>query len=436
MKRLYIIILFLAIVGYSNSTFASALYNQVGDNSGVQAFNSSNNQVVKANVITLTASTTFQYSSIDFIFKNQSGFCNTGTSSSPWQLKLTNSAHTIDYIGWNFSNTDSAFHTYSIITNQSYPGGFILPAGSYDLLFSASCSAGSGNLIFKSNATNVSFYGAITNDGVGGLATQESHVVSFTPVNTVTASTTVTMTAEIYVNDLDPDFSKFQYIEFDLINYETGFQYTPIYLPITASGGSSVSTTTVLTQGGHSMLVSFYGVNEGVTYRTHAKVFGFGVVTSTNPVDNDGAVTTDCTGLSGLDALTCNVGNFFTSLFISLFVPNGTQIDYLVGYFKDSILTKFPWGYLTRTYEIYTDSTIASSSVPALVNVPIIYGGGTTTISFDPISQLGGAGSFIEPAVTQILPYWDRFWDIIFIGWLLSFFFGLRRNAHHKEVHQ
>jgi hypothetical protein len=79
----------------------------------------------------------------------------------------------------------------------------------------------------------------------------------------------------------------------------------------------------------------------------------------------------------------------------ALFVPDGNYLDTTMQGLKDGVLSRIPWGYLTRTYNIWNSP--ATTSLPSFT-ATISMGPGDSsspelsTITFDPGDMLAGAG--------------------------------------------
>jgi len=132
-----------------------------------------------------------------------------------------------------------------------------------DSFSSVDCTvAGTYYLSLKTDTGDL-YYGQFEYDGTflfgDNLASSAfpSSIVSFSPSDGfVTASTTVTLSADVFFNSVQ-DFGILTDIEFNLANIETQFQYLPFVFPINSSGTSTYATTTVLDKGQHFMVVSF-----------------------------------------------------------------------------------------------------------------------------------------------------------------------------------
>lgn len=103
-------------------------------------------------------------------------------------------------------------------------------------------------------------------------------IISWNPaVGSTTASTLVYLSARVFNDNATS-------VTFNLSNFDTGFQYLPISIPLISSGISSVSTTTVLTPGSYvgtlqmnnssstpeAVVVSFIVVSSHSLFSTYA----------------------------------------------------------------------------------------------------------------------------------------------------------------------
>lgn len=289
------------------------------------------------------------------------------------------------------------------------------------------------------NITSYSqFYFASTTVGNATTGTS-TRIIDLLPHGTTT-STTVNLSAQIFYNDTgDVEGESWApyvtSVEIQLVNVERGYQHVPIYLPILQSGGSTLATTTALLTGKYTAVVSFYGTStiaQDTPFRARSRLFEFTVVKSLiGEYGNDWFLEEQAEGK------TCEtITDFFLNASFCLygfFVPSGEQLNATWQNFRSTFLLKAPWGYVVRANDIFTDDSIASTTPPSIVNLPLPdIGLGTTTISVDPFSQMGGVGTYPEEAVNYILPYWNRFFDVLFIGWLFMHFFGARMGQHEE----
>lgn len=107
-------------------------------------------------------------------------------------------------------------------------------------------------------------------------------------------------------------------------------------------------------------------------------------------------------------ALSCNPfsGNFgIRECTAFLFIPSAGAIDQTMTEARTAILTKAPWGYMTRFYDIM--STTSTSSLPAFT-ASVQIGNGSdltpdvTTIEIDPSDMIAGAGNLLDTTYDPI----------------------------------
>jgi hypothetical protein len=98
-------------------------------------------------------------------------------------------------------------------------------------------------------------------------------------------------------------------------------------------------------------------------------------------------------------ATSCNPLNFSTISCLSfLLVPDTASLNDSLKNLKDSFLVRIPWGYLTRLYNILTET--ASTTLPSYT-VSIPFGAGsetasTTNLTFDPADMMAGGGAILD----------------------------------------
>lgn len=200
---------------------------------------------------------------------------------------------------------------------------------------------------------------------------------------------------------------------------------------INSSGDFSFATTTDLqTIGQYTMETQiirpsyFLGIPTGSTvYVSTTTQF---LVATTSSYDRAIGATLDAiTAMRDPIEATCYIdwatpsnylGNIQTCLTSLLAVP----YDYVTAQIQAGIasfLSHAPWGYGVRIYNILTDESIASSTLPSFaMTIPL---GPQEGVSFDftPWEELGGPGSILAegqaPDGTPILPLMLTVWDIL-----------------------
>lgn len=92
----------------------------------------------------------------------------------------------------------------------------------------------------------------------------------------------------------------------------------------------------------------------------------------------------------------CNpLGDFnMTNCLSGLFIPDAGQVQTTLAGARDGIITRMPWGYITRFVNIVSATT--TSPLPTWeVEVAMNTASDTTTFSFDPGDMLAGAGALL-----------------------------------------
>lgn len=100
----------------------------------------------------------------------------------------------------------------------------------------------------------------------------------------------------------------------------------------------------------------------------------------------------------------CNPLAWDTQLCLSyLFIPSSADMTNTLLGLKDMVLSRVPWGYATRLYNIFTST--ATSSLPAFeVNLHLGAGSlptSTSTLTFDPDDMLSG-GAYLAGSITDV----------------------------------
>ncbi len=79
-----------------------------------------------------------------------------------------------------------------------------------------------------------------------------------------------------------------------------------------------------------------------------------------------------------------------------LLVPDGYYLNNSIRSFRDGVLTRIPWGYLNRTYEILSSTTtVALPTYTASVVIGTTGHLSTTSLAFDPGDMLAGGAQLI-----------------------------------------
>lgn len=253
-----------------------------------------------------------------------------------------------------------------------------------------------------------------------------TQICSFDPQdNSTTTGPTVDFRLEAYINPAD--ISGISGIKITLHNIDQNvlllgaLSPSDIYLfegEATSSGQFLFSTSTVIADGnyrleacldrsyfGGFLINPFANVIEGdEDCQSHQFVVGEGTFigdVSQNGYDIFHELISTTTATSTVSANTCSF--WYPSTFnifkcgTFLLVPDANYLNITLNSFKNGVLTRMPWGYLTRTYNILTSTT--TSELPVIsVDVPI--GMSTTTdiidIHFDPNEMLAEAGVLLN----------------------------------------
>lgn len=95
-------------------------------------------------------------------------------------------------------------------------------------------------------------------------------------------------------------------------------------------------------------------------------------------------------------ARTCNpIGDFdIRQCLAYLFVPDAAAMHETIGNLREGILTRLPWGYMTRLVAIVNSS--ATSSLPVIVAEFQIAEGETETLTFDISDMLAGGAAAVD----------------------------------------
>lgn len=154
-------------------------------------------------------------------------------------------------------------------------------------------------------------------------------------------------------------------------NIDLGLSYVPKFLPINASGQATNYVSFELQQGLHQIDACFYYSWDGtdVDLANLCKSFSLVVGTTTYPVSYDdnydplygGDVPTgevDCSALDLSERPFC----YLTNALKKLFIPSSLDTNTYSRQFKESVLGKFPIGYITSVVDIL--DTEATTTFP------------------------------------------------------------------------
>jgi len=222
-----------------------------------------------------------------------------------------------------------------------------------------------------------------------GAADTSTRIIVTDPLHKAVTATTTDIGANVYISE--EDFETGMYLNIavtaraaeaaggyaiDAYNSATG--NLGIQIPITASGLSSLSTTTTLTYpGAHNVVWSIRTPTYFSSLPWIGTYFNPETLISTSTIfynswRTDFDVAFESSGTDLVDYLVtgtttgsvlnenCGLGNFNAiACLVSLFVPTSAQLKVIIDDFRESILHKFPIGYFTRFVEIISGSTVA-----------------------------------------------------------------------------
>lgn len=319
-------------------------------------------------------------------------------------------------------NYDASAHTGSLTDIAHYAGGHpgtttVPVAGYYYQLYYDTLDAPTG--------VYYEFYwdGIGTPIQEGAAPPSQTTIISVAPINNTTVSSSSPVVLGGYVYVLPDDFSDGMYLEMKYARY-SDYQaavaspellYTTYTFPITASGFSTFSTTTPSTlRGGQytmtstiksaSMLngvLNFFGFGQFANFGTKTSTTTQFVVGELSGYDKLVASTTqaiaDYMASSTISFASCTSWTSFDlpNCLNLLFVPQAAPIAAALDNFKNEFLSYAPWGYLTRTVAILSNT--ASSSLPTFsVTFPLGSAADLDTMTFDMQDMIAGGGTLLN----------------------------------------
>ncbi len=292
--------------------------------------------------------------------------------------------------------------------------------GAYPL--DTSSAPGDGEYIFQYNGSNPELLVS---------STTGSRITSTTPGNGDTIATSTTFTFGVTGYIAPDDFVSGMKVKLSYSNggFESSLLVGPAFATIqqhdssgsyswdvSSSGSFTFSTTTSV------LVIGNYDLEAHITQPKYT-LFGFNffekdldyqhnyfvVSTSTAYGTLRNNVQNEFDNFSGLSSSTINTsvcnpisGNFSVIPCVSiLFIPSPTELTHSMNVLHDTVLAKWPWGYVTRLVAIMTDSSMASSSLPAYVTKVDLRGGGDVSgdmenITIDPQDMLVGGASLVD----------------------------------------
>lgn len=259
------------------------VYQQANDSSEIVW----SNTTWISNGYTVNASSSLASSEITFVMQlrcDNPGSCiNWGASNKELFIQIPNSSGTNNWSWYPIPDQVEAdielggvytlYYTFSVGSQTIAPGDPIQVFLGFN---------SSSDLKVLSNGVGVPYLEIYNGPYVPPVPDDVStRIIDFDPKGT-TASTTIDIDIPIYFNDTQWDGAYITHVEVQLENYTNGITYPPLYLPITASGFSTLSTTTTRLPGHYSATVSFWGDDTGLSgdYRTGTKLFWFDIISS------------------------------------------------------------------------------------------------------------------------------------------------------------
>lgn len=311
--------------------------------------------------------------------------------------------------------------------------------GDGDFYVKISQASTSKAVVFCANKSGSTY--ATTSCGIAPLPTETSFV-SVSPASGATvASTTVTFTANIYLSSTDAGAYVDQ-VCFEDSNVDISLQYSPAEvrrcMDITASGASTVSTTTLMSRGVHNITWYFYGADTGANgspfiykaFNTEYTVLGavyaqedefFASTTASYDTFNS-----DCTSASGItEKGICLAKNMISSVLAFFFVPSQSSTEKFMS-LNDTLQTKTPFVYIYQMNDMREDlfTNTGTSTMSVSVNIKWLPSMGTSTITF------------ISPTMISAVPYSSTVKTILgWLMWLITIetIYILARRAFNKE---
>jgi hypothetical protein len=294
-----------------------------------------------------------------------------------------------------------------------------------------------------------------------------TRIISTTPYNNELTSTSTAflfnVTGFINAEDIQSNIRiryAYRTLLGDVVNYTFGSDISNeemISFTATTSGNFNLSATTSVLEIGRytgrwtieKPTFSVFGFEFGVQTLYSTTTF-FTVATTTN---YDNYLAEQSTFLQYLGSeyagVSCEgITEFFTNLgycVYGLFVPNADQMIAIWTNFREGFLTKAPWGYGVRVYDIFVGNTATSSLIGLNLSIPVELGlpVAGATINFDPWGTLNTAldtlGTDVpvngtEPILDTMLFYWNLFVSLAFAWWLVNFV--LHHGQHPEDPHK
>lgn len=248
-----------------------------------------------------------------------------------------------------------------------------------------------------------------------------SHICGFTPENGTTVSgPDVTFTLDYFVTQADID-QNLNDVVVTLHNIDQNVLLLGFLSPgdkelyratATTSGEVNFSTTTPLADGNYRLqakmerkfffdwiTVPFDSINQTIskqfvvgtpTFIGNLSQNGFNILNGTlasSTATSSVALVANCNPLGTFDMVNCLAG---------LFVPDANQIQVTIQGAQQGILTRMPWGYITRFVGIIGGNGTTTLSTTYSVEVAMNNASDTTQISFNPGEMFTGGASLVD----------------------------------------
>lgn len=256
-----------------------------------------------------------------------------------------------------------------------------------------------------------------------------THIVSLTPIDETVISSTgtttpITIALSAYVAEEDMGTYSGVRIEFQNIDQNTIFSSLLSFVGVgntetlffgnaTTSGPFSFTTIKDLPVGNYrinaTMQKSYLGIFNGIrVFDEQSSQFIVGTSTWIGSIRQTTFENTDAffgtLNATSSSALAQSCSPFTSSFGIReclgfLFIPDTAQLTSTMNSFRDGVLVRVPWGYLTRVYDIFN-----ASSTEALPNISFTFGAGPLegdVWNIDTNEMVASAGDLLDSAVDR-----------------------------------
>lgn len=384
---------------------------------------------------TNTASWGLEGCSVAWTYSSGSWHCSgTHTTSYGGTISVSGQYYTLTLTSPVTLN--SAYYYYVQYRYSNQPGG-----GVYDHTMGtvSGTSGGTCNTLYYdlnfynsidprcSTGTLTNVYVVLSGSGgfvppVGECESGDTRICAFTPENgTTVTGPNVDFTLEYYVSpsDIGGFIDTVSDVTIKLHNIDQnvllfGFLSDSdivLYNEVaTTSGKFTFATTTALADGNYRLeasikrkfffnwvTVPFNNVNQTISKQFIVGTPSFIGTLTQNGFSILNGVATSSTATSSIALVAqCNpLGSFdMTNCLFGLFVPDSGQINTVVQGARDGILTRIPWGYFVRTYDILASSS--TSTLPTFTaTVALNTASDTTEIAIDPGDMFTGGAALL-----------------------------------------